>query len=153
MLHKQCCFLNPRNMLYYFYFIRRFNYGLYVGCPFQICRWIQQWTRGCLFPGRSVQWGYPKISSQNVPSRVARCRLEQASSGTQNTQTTGDIVFYVHGYNNSQKTVLERQRKLQRGLESNGFAAVVVSFDWPSADNVLNYLEDRHDVKNQHWCW
>ena len=75
---------------------------------------------------------------------------EQASSGTRNTQTTGDIVFYVHGYNNSQGTVLERQRKLQRGLERNGFDGVVVSFDWPSADNVLNYLEDRHDAKNQH---
>ena len=43
--------------------------------------------------------------------------------------------------------VLERQRKLQRGLERNGFDGVVVSFDWPSADNVLNYLEDRHDAK------
>ena len=73
--------------------------------------------------------------------------LERASSGTRNTQTTGDIVFYVHGYNNSQETVLERQRKLQRGLERNGFDGVVVSFDWPSADNVLNYLEDRHDAK------
>ena len=53
----------------------------------------------------------------------------------------------MHGYNNSQETVLERQRKLQRGLERNGFDGVVVSFDWPSADNVLNYLEDRHDAK------
>jgi tetrahydromethanopterin S-methyltransferase subunit F len=55
--------------------------------------------------------------------------LEQASSGTQNTQTTGDIVLYVHGYNNSQETVLKRQRKLQRGLERNGFDGVVVNFD------------------------
>jgi esterase/lipase superfamily enzyme len=79
--------------------------------------------------------------------------LEEASSGTQNTQTTGDIMVYVHGYNNSQETVLKRQRKLQRGLERNGFDGVLVSFDWPSANNVLNYLEDRHDAKkNQHWC-
>ena len=70
--------------------------------------------------------------------------LEQARSGTRNTQTTGDIVFYVHGYNNSQETVIERQRKLQRGLERNGFDGVVVSFDWPSADYVLNYLEVRY---------
>jgi esterase/lipase superfamily enzyme len=53
----------------------------------------------------------------------------------------------VHGYNNSQETVLKRQRKLQRGLERNGFDGVVVSFDWPSANNVLNYLEDRRDAK------
>ena len=36
---------------------------------------------------------------------------------------------------------------MQRGLERNGFDGVVVSFDWPSADYVLNYLEDRHDAK------
>lgn len=89
----------------------------------------------------------PKFRHKMSPRTWRDAVLEQASSGTRNTQTTGDIVFYVHGYNNSQETVLERQRKLQRGLEHNGFDGVVVSFDWPSADNVLNYLEDRHDAK------
>lgn len=36
---------------------------------------------------------------------------------------------------------------MQRGLESNGFDGVVVNFDWPSVNNVLNYLEDRHYAK------
>ena len=89
----------------------------------------------------------PKFRHKMSPRTWRDAVLEQASSGTRNTQTTGDIVFYVHRYNNSQETVLERQRKLQRGLEHNGFDGVVVSFDWPSADNVLNYLEDRHDAK------
>ena len=89
----------------------------------------------------------PKFRHKMSPRAWRDAVLEQARSGTRNTQTTGDIVFYVHGYNNSQETVLERQRKLQRGLERNGFDGVVVSFDWPSADNVLNYLEDRHDAK------
>jgi esterase/lipase superfamily enzyme len=89
----------------------------------------------------------PKFRHKMSPRTWCDAVLEQASSGTRNTQTTGDIVFYVHRYNNSQETVLERQRKLQRGLEHNGFDGVVVSFDWPSADNVLNYLEDRHDAK------
>ena len=88
----------------------------------------------------------PKFRHKMSPRAWRDAVLEQASSGTRNTQTTGDIVFYVHGYNNSQETVLERQRKLQRGLERNGFDGVVVSFDWPSADYVLNYLEDRHDA-------
>ena len=82
----------------------------------------------------------PKFRHKMSPRAWRDAVLEQASSGTRNTQTTGDIVFCVHGYNNSQETVLERQRKLQRGLESNGFYGVVVSFDWPSEDNVLNYL-------------
>ena len=89
----------------------------------------------------------PKFRHKMSPRAWRDAVLEQASSGTRNTQTMGAIVFYVHGYNNSQETVLERQRKLQRGLEHNGFDGVVVSFDWPSADNVLNYLEDRHDAK------
>ena len=89
----------------------------------------------------------PKFRHKMSPRAWRDAVLEQASSGTRNTQTTGDIVFYVHGYNNSQEAVLECQRKLQRGLERNGFDGVVVSFDWPSADNVLNYLEDRHDAK------
>lgn len=89
----------------------------------------------------------PKFRHKMPPRAWRNAILEEASSGTQNTQTTGDIVFYVHGYNNSQETVLKRQRKLQRGLERNGFDGVVVSFDWPSANNVLNYLEDRHDAK------
>lgn len=89
----------------------------------------------------------PKFRHKMSPRAWCDAVSEHASSGTRNTQTTGDIVFYVHGYNNSQGTVLERQRKLQRGLERNGFDGVVVSFDWPSADYVLNYLEDRHDAK------
>lgn len=59
----------------------------------------------------------------------------------------GDIVFYVHGFNNSTATVLKRHRGIAAGLRANGFKGVVVSFDWPSADSALNYLEDRVDAK------
>ncbi|SFI26183.1 alpha/beta hydrolase [Jannaschia pohangensis] len=59
----------------------------------------------------------------------------------------GDIVFYVHGFNNSTATVLSRHRALAKGLRANGFQGIVVSFDWPSADSALNYLEDRVDAK------
>lgn len=59
----------------------------------------------------------------------------------------GDIVFYVHGFNNSTAAVLHRHRSIAAGLRANGFKGVVVSFDWPSADRALNYLEDRVDAK------
>ncbi len=73
--------------------------------------------------------------------------LEASRGGTPNPNTKGDILFYVHGFNNSQKVVLERHRKLKKGLAAHGFKGVVVSFDWPSADSALNYLEDRTDAK------
>lgn len=59
----------------------------------------------------------------------------------------GDIVIYVHGFNNSQKDVIKRLRALKKGLAKNGFEGVVIAFDWPSADVTLNYLEDRQDAK------
>ncbi len=70
-----------------------------------------------------------------------------AQGGTPNPNTEGDIVFYVHGFNNSQAEVLSRHRKIKSGLQAHGFQGVVVSFDWPSADSALNYLEDRMDAK------
>lgn len=84
-----------------------------------------------------------KISKANWTKAV----LDAARNGTSNAQTDGDILFFVHGYNNSQSVVLERHRKIRQGLEALGFDGVVVSFDWPSADSALNYLEDRMDAK------
>ena len=43
----------------------------------------------------------PKFRHKMSPRTWCDAVLEQASSGTRNTQMTGDIVFYVHGYNNS----------------------------------------------------
>lgn len=62
-------------------------------------------------------------------------------------QPEGNILFWVHGYNNSPSDVLARHRQLQKGLEAQGFKGVVVSFDWPSEQSAASYLEDRHDAK------
>jgi len=59
----------------------------------------------------------------------------------------GDVLVFVHGYNNDQKIVLARHRLLKKSLRNEGFTGVMVSFDWPSADMALNYLEDRSDAK------
>jgi len=59
----------------------------------------------------------------------------------------GDILFFVHGYNNSSKEVISRHRQLKSDLAAAGWKGAVVSYDWPSAASALNYLEDRHDAK------
>jgi esterase/lipase superfamily enzyme len=59
----------------------------------------------------------------------------------------GDILFFVHGYNTDQESMIRRHRLIQAKLKDIGFKGVVVSFDWPSAGVALNYLEDRHDAK------
>ena len=62
------------------------------------------------------------------------------------TGSTGDILFYVHGYNNDISTVLWRTRTLQQTLAAQGWRGLVVGFDWPSDNATLNYLEDRVDA-------
>ena len=59
----------------------------------------------------------------------------------------GDILFFVHGYNNDQDCVMKRHDRLAADLDEAGFKGVVVSYDWSSDDTALNYLEDRHDAK------
>lgn len=60
---------------------------------------------------------------------------------------SGDILFFVHGFNTPTETVLDRHRKVKNKLVKAGFKGVVVSFDWPSDDKAINYLEDRWDAK------
>lgn len=59
----------------------------------------------------------------------------------------GDILVYVHGYNNSAAEVLKRHRRLQADLIAIGWKGALVSFDWPSDNRAIGYLEDRHDAK------
>ena len=59
----------------------------------------------------------------------------------------GDIVVLVHGYNTTPAAVLARHRQMQRDLTTAGFTGTIVSFDWPSDDRAINYLEDRSDAK------
>ncbi len=59
---------------------------------------------------------------------------------------SGDILVFVHGYNNDPPIILQRMRQLTADLRSEGWRGQVVAFDWPSANNVLNYLEDRSDA-------
>ncbi len=59
----------------------------------------------------------------------------------------GNIVIYVHGFNNSPADMLSRHRKIKKRLSDLNFNGIVISYDWPSASSALNYLEDRKDAK------
>lgn len=58
----------------------------------------------------------------------------------------GDILIFVHGYNNDIRIIMKRQRRLQDDMAAEGWRGVVVAFDWPSDNSTLNYLEDRQDA-------
>lgn len=58
-----------------------------------------------------------------------------------------DILFFVHGFNTSQTTMLKRHRALEEGIRAHGYRGAVVGFDWPSDGNVLAYDADRTDAK------
>ncbi len=62
-------------------------------------------------------------------------------------EARGDILFVVHGYNNSETDVMQRHRLIRDGLAALAFKGVIVSFDWPSGDSALAYLPDRHRAK------
>ena len=57
------------------------------------------------------------------------------------------VLVFVHGYASSLGDVMWRHRRLESNLRAAGFTGSLVSFDWPSADCTLNYLEDRDDAK------
>lgn len=59
---------------------------------------------------------------------------------------SGDVLVFVHGYNNSLEEIRKRHEMLKADLAAEGWHGVVVSFDWPSGEQTLNYLEDRADA-------
>ncbi len=59
---------------------------------------------------------------------------------------TGNILFFVHGYNNNQEEVIQRHKLLDKNLKEQGFIGTIVSFDWPCTPYTLNDLEDRMDA-------
>ena len=81
--------------------------------------------------------------------------LERATAGAYDEDskspvsgfTYGDVLIFIHGYNNSMADVMRRHDLLQKRLREQGYEGAIVSFDWPSAEMTLNYLEDRSDAK------
>lgn len=74
--------------------------------------------------------------------------IEIARTGTDpRGRPVGDVLIYIHGFNNALQSVLARHRLIRKGLEKLGYKGAVVSFDWPCADTAVNYLEDRVDAR------
>ena len=92
---------------------------------------------------------YPKKKHTIDQADWVKQVTAKARTGTDpNTQKpVGDILIFVHGYNNGTKVVMQRHRQLKKNLSDAGYRGAVVSFDWPSADRAINYLEDREDAK------
>lgn len=85
---------------------------------------------------------------QSVAASTWYKDVQTAASWTNDQgQARGDILFVVHGYNNSETDVMQRHRIMKSDLAGLGFKGVVVSFDWPSDDSALAYLPDRHRAK------
>jgi len=59
----------------------------------------------------------------------------------------GDVLVFIHGYNNSMADVLTRHRIVKHDLPAHGFAGTVISFDWPCYDTALAYVPDREEAK------
>ena len=65
-----------------------------------------------------------------------------------NRSYDGNIVIFVHGFNNSSEQSLNRQRIIEAGLHNAGYNCKVIGFDWPSAESVVGYLYDREEAHN-----
>ncbi len=59
-----------------------------------------------------------------------------------NNQPAGDLLVFVHGFNNSPTEVIARHRKLKSNLRKFGYRGEVLSFDWPCDQTALAYLDD-----------
>jgi esterase/lipase superfamily enzyme len=83
-----------------------------------------------------------KVSRDRWVARV----LAEARRGVAKREF-GHLAFFVHGYNTGVRDMIETHRRLKRRFTEAGFRGVLVSFDWPSENNPILYLEDRVDAK------
>jgi len=58
-------------------------------------------------------------------------------------QPAGDLLVFVHGFNNSPEEVVTRHRKIKANLRTFGYKGEVLSFDWPCDQTATAYLDDR----------
>lgn len=97
-----------------------------------------------------VSEGAETIVPRDAISRDEWVRKVVAKAGRKLDETgvmRGDVLVYIHGYDNEPPIVLERHRRLQADLPQHGYGGAVVSFDWPAKQVALAYLEDREKAK------
>ncbi len=99
-------------------------------------------TRYLLVPSGKL----PTPSDARTQSAWADQLVEEATLAQTDGVRTGDILVFVHGFNNEPPAVMARHRQVRKDLENLGYEGAIVSFDWPAGDEALAYLEDRHDA-------
>ena len=103
-------------------------------------------------PGKALYLRVPSGRNPSPQDRITRrvwfdeVRDRADGNADNRLDPAGDVLVFIHGYNNDQDIVMRRHRQLQADLWDEGFRGLVVSFDWPSASSTLNYLEDRWDA-------
>lgn len=80
-------------------------------------------------------------------SKELRAAATWGRDKRRDNQARGDLLIFVHGYNNDLRIIRDRHEQLERDLKAIGFKGALMTFCWPSDDSALNYLEDRHDAK------
>lgn len=88
----------------------------------------------------------PRRAIKNPETWLNRVQRAAERRGGSGITTAGDVLIFVHGYNNDIPVVIKRHETLQKQLSAEGWKGIVVSFDWPSDDDTLNYIEDRSDA-------
>ncbi len=84
-----------------------------------------------------------------IPPKQWAAEVQGLADGDENPNSispSGDVLIFVHGFNNDIASVIARTGELRTTLKSQGWHGTVVAFDWPSGNNVLNYVEDRMDA-------
>jgi len=69
-----------------------------------------------------------------------------ATFRNQNDATTGDVLFFVHGFNVGIADVDTEQNNVRAGLAAK-FPCTIISFDWPSWTDTFAYLPELDTAK------
>ncbi len=64
-----------------------------------------------------------------------------------NPRRTGDILFFVHGFNVSEQAARRSHLDYVSRLAAQGWAGRLISYDWPSEGLVFAYLADRFNAR------
>ena len=124
---------------------RKITKGHFVGEPGDIC-YIKTGAPDKDYSRKDIKDYVPNDSIAGSDWFDQVGKLANSSPNPFSTSPKGDVLVFVHGYNNDIKSVLWRQWRLQEDLNTEGWRGIVVGFDWPSEDSTLNYLEDRSDA-------
>lgn len=120
---------------YYVISARRIKSGKFIGEPGDM-RYLR------------VPWGKLPSPGHEIKDEAWMRELRDLADGKmdERIEDGGNVLLFVHGYNNSPRDIADRTRWLQQDLSAAGWKGVVAAFDWPSENSTLNYLEDRSDA-------